>query len=516
MVVPEMRARQDGSIIIVSSIGGLRGSDRDRRLLHLQGRRHAAGPQPRRGAGPHNIRVNCVAPGLVNTDFAKALWETRGASASGRHAAASPGRTGRHRRRRGLPRRPEPDAHGPDDRGRRRRDDGVGRSSPRRPGPELSNARRRCAPDVLTDEAMRTGPAAPHRHLVAMLILNPDLPAELLHSSNHNISREECPKAPKCSSALAIDQGTTSSRAIGFAAIAAGGAAQEEFPQHFPASAGSSTSRRTLATTLSTCRAAIAQGGRARRPTSPPSASPTSARRPWSGTARPASRSIAPSSGRTAAPPTSAPGCKRDGARAAGHQRKTGLLLDPYFSGTKVAWILDHVAGARATAERGELAFGTVDSLAALAADRRPRARHRRHQRLAHAALRHPRRRTGTTTFCDLLRVPRAHAAGGEGLRRRFRHDRCHRCSAAAIADPRRRRRPAGGDRRPGLLRARHDEIDLRHRLLRAAQHRRDAGRLAATSCSPPSPISSTASAPMRWKARSSSPAPRCNGCATG
>src|SRR5262249_1634108 len=42
--------------------------------------------------------------------------------------------------------------------------------------------------------------------------------------------------------------------------------------------------------------------------------------------------------------------------------RKTGLLLDPYFSGTKLAWMLDHVPGARARAERGELAFGTVDS----------------------------------------------------------------------------------------------------------------------------------------------------------
>jgi len=43
-------------------------------------------------------------------------------------------------------------------------------------------------------------------------------------------------------------------------------------------------------------------------------------------------------------------------------QAKTGLLLDPYFSATKVAWILDHVDGARARAERGELAFGTIDS----------------------------------------------------------------------------------------------------------------------------------------------------------
>jgi glycerol kinase len=52
--------------------------------------------------------------------------------------------------------------------------------------------------------------------------------------------------------------------------------------------------------------------------------------------------------------------------RAAGHldvvRATTGLVLDPYFSGTKVAWLLDHVGGARARAEAGELAFGTIDS----------------------------------------------------------------------------------------------------------------------------------------------------------
>ena len=52
---------------------------------------------------------------------------------------------------------------------------------------------------------------------------------------------------------------------------------------------------------------------------------------------------------------------KRDGV-GAGVQEKTGLLLDPYFSATKVAWILDNVAGARARAEREELAFGTIDA----------------------------------------------------------------------------------------------------------------------------------------------------------
>ena len=43
-------------------------------------------------------------------------------------------------------------------------------------------------------------------------------------------------------------------------------------------------------------------------------------------------------------------------------QRRTGLLIDPYFSGTKLAWLLDHVEGARERAKRGELAFGTIDS----------------------------------------------------------------------------------------------------------------------------------------------------------
>jgi glycerol kinase len=52
---------------------------------------------------------------------------------------------------------------------------------------------------------------------------------------------------------------------------------------------------------------------------------------------------------------------KADGAEEL-VRRKTGLLLDPYFSATKIAWLLDHVTGARARAERGELAFGTIDT----------------------------------------------------------------------------------------------------------------------------------------------------------
>jgi NAD(P)-dependent dehydrogenase (short-subunit alcohol dehydrogenase family) len=76
MVVPQMIERKDGAIIIVSSIGGLRGST----AIGAYCISKAADMQLARNLaheyGPHNIRVNCVAPGLVKTDFAKALWDT--------------------------------------------------------------------------------------------------------------------------------------------------------------------------------------------------------------------------------------------------------------------------------------------------------------------------------------------------------------------------------------------------------------------------------------------------------
>lgn len=75
MVSPGMRARKDGSIIIVSSIGGLRGSP----VIGAYNVSKAADFQLARNYavefGPDNVRVNCIAPGLVKTDFARALWE---------------------------------------------------------------------------------------------------------------------------------------------------------------------------------------------------------------------------------------------------------------------------------------------------------------------------------------------------------------------------------------------------------------------------------------------------------
>jgi NAD(P)-dependent dehydrogenase (short-subunit alcohol dehydrogenase family) len=75
MVAPEMRARRSGSIIIISSIGGLRGST----VIGAYCISKAADMQLARNLahefGPDNVRVNCIAPGLVRTDFARALWE---------------------------------------------------------------------------------------------------------------------------------------------------------------------------------------------------------------------------------------------------------------------------------------------------------------------------------------------------------------------------------------------------------------------------------------------------------
>jgi len=75
MVAPEMRERREGSIVIISSIGGLRGSP----VIGAYNVSKAADLQLARNYavefGPDNVRVNCIAPGLIKTDFARALWE---------------------------------------------------------------------------------------------------------------------------------------------------------------------------------------------------------------------------------------------------------------------------------------------------------------------------------------------------------------------------------------------------------------------------------------------------------
>ena len=75
LAIPEMAERGDGAVIIVSSIGGLRGTE----VIGAYGISKAADFALARNLavewGPKNVRVNCIAPGLVKTDFAKALWE---------------------------------------------------------------------------------------------------------------------------------------------------------------------------------------------------------------------------------------------------------------------------------------------------------------------------------------------------------------------------------------------------------------------------------------------------------
>ncbi|MGA0716220.1 MAG: glycerol kinase GlpK [Gemmobacter sp.] len=160
---------------------------------------------------------------------------------------------------------------------------------------------------------------------------------------------------------LAIDQGTTSSRAILFdAGLRVRAVAQEEFPQHYPAPGLVEHDPADIwASVAGTARAAIERAG---IDASAIAAIGITNQREttliWDRrTGEPIHRAIVWQDRRTA------PVCTR--LREEGHEAmvsaRTGLLLDPYFSATKVGAILDAVPGARARAERGELAFGTVD-----------------------------------------------------------------------------------------------------------------------------------------------------------
>jgi glycerol kinase len=160
---------------------------------------------------------------------------------------------------------------------------------------------------------------------------------------------------------LAIDQGTTSSRAIVFdAQMKAVASAQEEFPQHFPDSGWVEHDPGDLwSTTAGTARAAIEKAGLG--PDDIAAIGITNQRETvvvWDKeTGKPVYNAIVWQDRRTA-------DFCRD-LREAGHAdmitERTGLLADPYFSSTKLKWILDNVEGVRDRAKRGELLFGTVD-----------------------------------------------------------------------------------------------------------------------------------------------------------
>lgn len=160
---------------------------------------------------------------------------------------------------------------------------------------------------------------------------------------------------------LALDQGTTSSRAIIFDAntrVAA--TSQREFPQQFPQSGWVEHDPEDLwRTTVETAREAIAKVGGAERIAAIGITNQRETTVVWDRrTGKAIANAIVWQDRRTA------PFCTR--LKEAGHEAlftaRTGLLLDPYFSGTKIAWILDNVEGARELADAGHLAFGTVDS----------------------------------------------------------------------------------------------------------------------------------------------------------
>ncbi len=161
---------------------------------------------------------------------------------------------------------------------------------------------------------------------------------------------------------LAIDQGTTSSRAILFdAQMQPVASAQQEFPQHFPASGWVEHDPADLiASVEQTCKDCVAKAGIA--PSDIAAIGITNQRETtlvWDrSTGAPIHNAIVWQDRRTAQI------C--DDLKAGGHEAlitaTTGLLLDPYFSATKVKWILDQSPGAQQKAEVGELLFGTVDS----------------------------------------------------------------------------------------------------------------------------------------------------------
>ena len=161
---------------------------------------------------------------------------------------------------------------------------------------------------------------------------------------------------------LAIDQGTTSTRAILFdGSLSVMASAQEEFTQHYPASGWVEHDPMDLwTTTASTCRAAIDRAGTG--PARIAAIGITNQRETtvvWDRkTGKPVCNAIVWQDRRTS---DLCKALKSEGFEEVVTER-TGLLLDPYFSGTKLAWILDNVDGARARAEAGDLLFGTVDS----------------------------------------------------------------------------------------------------------------------------------------------------------
>ncbi len=312
---------------------------------------------------------------------------------------------------------------------------------------------------------------------------------------------------------LALDQGTTSSRAILFdrdGAVVASD--QHEFPQHFPKpgwvehdpdeiwDSQLRAARGVLARAKATAADIVAIGITNQRETTVV----------WDrASGEPIHRAIVWQSRQTA------PICER--LRADGLEpevrARTGLVVDAYFSGTKVRFILDAVPGAQARAARGELAFGTID---AFLLQKLTKGR-------VHATEYSNASRTMLYDIHDARVERRAargaaraarDAAGGARVERGVRRDRPR---VVRPRDPDRGHggRPAGGALRAGLLRGGAREEHLRHGLLPAAQHRHRSRDPRRRVCSRRSRGASAAPSSTRSKAASSSRGRPCSGCAT-
>ena len=258
--------------------------------------------------------------------------------------------------------------------------------------------------------------------------------------------------------------------------------AQEEFPQHFPQSGWVEHDPDDIwSTVAATCRGAIERAG-ARRRRDIAAIGITNQRETtlvWErATGRPLGRAIVWQDRRTAAL------CAE--LRAAGHE----AMITERDRAAARPLLLRHQAQVAARRARGRAGAGAAGrapvrhrrQLPDLEADRRagrtsptrptPRARCSTTSTTAPGT---PRSARSSTSRCEMLPEVRDCAADfGDDPRRPLR---------PRDPDPRRRRRPAGGDGRAGLLRARHAEVDLRHRLLRGAQHRRRRRSRAATGC---------------------------------
>ena len=282
---------------------------------------------------------------------------------------------------------------------------------------------------------------------------------------------------------LAIDQGTTSSRAIVFDREGRNvGTGQKELRAAFPEGRlGRARSRGHLARHAGRLPPGDRGRGRPRRPRSPRSASPTSARPRSCGSAAPAAPSTTPSSGRTGAPPTSAGGwwptaSRSMSARAPGWS-STPTSPAPSSPGCSTRC---RARGTRPRTARWPSAPSTASCSGGCTGGR------------VHA--------TDATNASRTMLFDIVGQRWDRDLLDGAAHPRlpCCRevrdCSGefgvtdpelfgAADPDPGHRRRPAGGDGRPGLLRAGHEQEHLRHRLLHAGQHRRALRRVAATAC---------------------------------